>query len=86
FDPQQGFTYRGFMPEPPSPEVAPNCATAGVLGVLPGIVGTIQATEALKLLLGIGNPLVGRLLVVDAKAMEFTELALMPSSSPLHGR
>lgn len=76
FDPSQGYTYRSFMPEPPPPDVAPNCATAGVLGVLPGIIGTIQATEAIKVLLGIGEPLIGRMLIVDALAMETTELHL----------
>lgn len=78
FDPTAGFTYRNFMPEPPPPEVAPNCSTAGVLGVLPGIIGTIQATEAVKLLLGIGRPLIGRMLVVDALEMDTVELALTP--------
>ncbi len=76
FDPRAGFTYRSFLPEAPPPEVAPNCATAGVLGVLPGIIGTIQAAEAIKMLLGIGEPLIGRILVVDALAMETTELKL----------
>jgi molybdopterin/thiamine biosynthesis adenylyltransferase/rhodanese-related sulfurtransferase len=78
FDPTAGFTYRHFMPVPPAPEVAPNCATAGVLGVLPGIIGTLQATETIKILLGIGNPLVGRMLVVDALEMDTTELTLNP--------
>jgi molybdopterin/thiamine biosynthesis adenylyltransferase/rhodanese-related sulfurtransferase len=80
FDPGAGFTYRAFMPEPPPPEVAPNCSTAGVLGVLPGIIGTIQATETIKLLLGIGNPLVGRMLVLDALEMDTTELKLAPAN------
>ncbi len=81
FDPGAGFTYRGFMPDPPPPEVAPNCSTAGVLGVLPGIIGTIQATETIKLLLGIGNPLVGRMLIVDALEMDTTELKLTPGAT-----
>lgn len=68
--------YRCLFPEPPGAEAAPNCAEAGVLGVLPGVVGLLQATEALKLLLGIGEPLVGRLLTVDALGMRFRELAL----------
>jgi sulfur-carrier protein adenylyltransferase/sulfurtransferase len=71
FDPRSGPCYRCLFPEPPPPELAPNCAEAGVLGVLPGLVGVLQATELLKLLLGIGDPLVGRLLVYDALAMEF---------------
>jgi adenylyltransferase/sulfurtransferase len=71
FDARRGPCYRCLFPEPPPPELAPNCAEAGVLGVLPGVVGMLQATEALKLLLGIGEPLVGRLLVYDALAMEF---------------
>ena len=80
FDPAQGYTYRGFMPESPPAAVAPNCSTAGVLGVLPGIVGTIQAAETLKMLLGIGESLVGRMLIIDALEMDFTELRL-----PLQG-
>ena len=70
--------YRCLFPEPPAPEFAPNCAEAGVLGVLPGIVGLLQATEVLKLLLGIGEPLAGRLLGFDALAMRFRELKLPP--------
>jgi molybdopterin/thiamine biosynthesis adenylyltransferase len=68
--------YRCLFPEPPGADAAPNCAEAGVLGVLPGLIGMLQATEALKLLLGIGDPLVGRLLTVDALGMRFRELAL----------
>ncbi len=68
--------YRCLFPEPPPPEFAPNCAEAGVLGVLPGIIGLLQATEAIKLLLGIGQPLVGRLLHFDALGMRFRELRL----------
>jgi molybdopterin/thiamine biosynthesis adenylyltransferase/rhodanese-related sulfurtransferase len=76
FDPYRGPCYRCLFPEPPPPEMAPNCAEAGVLGVLPGVVGTIQATEALKLVLGVGSSLSGRLLTYDALAQEFTELRL----------
>ncbi len=70
--------YRCLFPEPPAPEFAPNCAEAGVFGVLPGIVGLLQATEVLKLLLDIGQPLRGRLLGFDALAMRFRELRLAP--------
>jgi len=73
--------YRCLFPEPPSAEDAPNCAEAGVLGVLPGIIGLLQATEALKLLLGIGKPLVGRLLCFDALAATFRELRLPRDAS-----
>lgn len=65
--------YRCLFPEPPPPEFAPNCSEAGVLGVLPGLAGVMQATEVLKLLLGIGEPLVGRLLRFDALQMRFRE-------------
>jgi molybdopterin/thiamine biosynthesis adenylyltransferase/rhodanese-related sulfurtransferase len=68
--------YRCLFPEPPSPENAPNCAEAGVLGVLPGVIGLIQATEAIKLILGIGVPLSGRLLQFDALSMRFRETRL----------
>jgi len=64
-----GPTYRCLFPEPPAPGTAPNCAEAGVIGVLPGLVGTVQATEAIKILTGIGEPLVGRLWLWDALAM-----------------
>ncbi|HDS0923032.1 TPA: molybdopterin-synthase adenylyltransferase MoeB [Stenotrophomonas maltophilia] len=70
--------YRCLFPEPPPSEFAPNCAEAGVLGVLPGMVGLLQATEVLKLLLGIGEPLVGRLLTFDALGMRFREIRLGP--------
>lgn len=70
--------YRCLFPEPPSPENAPNCAEAGVLGVLPGVIGLIQATEAIKLILGIGEPLTGRLLQFDALSMRFRETRLSP--------
>lgn len=70
--------YRCLFPEPPPPAFAPNCAEAGVLGVLPGMVGLLQATEVLKLLLGIGEPLIGRLLSFDALGMRFRETRLRP--------
>lgn len=76
FDPLSGPTYRDMLPTPPPPEFAPNCAVAGVLGVLPGIVGSIQAVEAIKLLVGLGDPLIGRLLAFDALDMSFSEYAL----------
>jgi molybdopterin/thiamine biosynthesis adenylyltransferase/rhodanese-related sulfurtransferase len=74
-----GPCYRCLFPEPPAPGDAPNCAEAGVLGVLPGVIGLLQATEAIKLLLGIGDPLVGRMLYFDALRASFTELTLAPN-------
>jgi molybdopterin/thiamine biosynthesis adenylyltransferase/rhodanese-related sulfurtransferase len=71
FDPYNGPCYRCLIPEPPPAELAPSCAEAGVLGVLPGIVGSIQAVEAIKMLLGLGDPLVGRLLAYDALEEQF---------------
>jgi molybdopterin/thiamine biosynthesis adenylyltransferase/rhodanese-related sulfurtransferase len=68
--------YRCLFPEPPPPEAAPNCAEAGVLGVLPGVIGLLQATEAIKLILGVGEPLAGRLLHFDAMGMRFRETRL----------
>lgn len=68
--------YRCLFPQPPSPQNAPNCSEAGVLGVLPGVVGMLQATEVIKLVLGIGEPLVGRLLHFDALGMRFRETGL----------
>ena len=68
FWPDRGPCYRCLYPEPPPPGLVPSCAEGGVLGILPGVVGGIQATEALKILLGIGEPLVGRLLLYDALA------------------
>ncbi len=68
--------YRCLFPAPPPPELAPSCAEAGVLGLLPGVVGLIQATEVAKLIVGIGTPLVGRLLTYDALAMTFRELRI----------
>src|SRR5688572_9932794 len=76
FKPGDGPCYRCLFPTPPPPELAPSCAEGGVLGVLPGIIGSLQANEALKLALGIGDPLVGRLLLFDALRTEFTEVAL----------
>lgn len=71
-----GPCYRCLYAEPPPPGMVPGCAEAGVLGALPGVIGSIQAMEAIKLLLGIGDPLVGRLLLFDALRMQFRELAL----------
>jgi adenylyltransferase/sulfurtransferase len=71
-----GPCYRCLYPEPPPPGLVPSCAEGGVLGVLPGVIGTIQATEAIKLILGVGRPLVGRLLLYDAFNMSFRELKL----------
>src|SRR5205823_117468 len=71
-----GPCYRCLYPEPPPPGLVPSCAEGGVLGILPGTIGLIQATEAVKLILGIGEPLVGRLLLYDALSMKFRELRL----------
>ncbi len=76
FMPYEGPCYRCLFPEPPPPELAPACGEAGVLGVLCGVMGNIQATETIKVLLGIGDTLAGRLLVYDALGMTFTELKL----------
>src|SRR6476646_2518132 len=76
FHPHDGPCYRCLFPEPPPPELAPSCAEGGVLGVLPGIIGSLQTTEASKLAAGIGEPLVGRLLLYDALAASFTEVTL----------
>ena len=72
----RGPCYRCLYPEPPEPGTVPSCAEGGVLGVLPGVVGTIQATEAVKLIIGQGDPLIGRLLLFDALKMKFRELKL----------
>ncbi len=74
FDAKHGGCYRCLYPTPPPPELVPNCAEGGVLGVLPGIIGTLQAAEALKIILGIGETLHRRLLLVDALTMEFSRL------------
>src|SRR5262245_49690791 len=71
FDPRHGPTYRDMVAEPPPAELAPSCAEAGVLGVLPGIIGTLQALEAIKLILDLGDPLIGRILTFDALEMTF---------------
>ena len=76
FKPGDGPCYRCLFPAPPPPELAPSCAEGGVLGVLPGIIGSLQTNEALKLALGIGEPLMGRLLLFDALAAEFTEVSI----------
>ncbi|MGE0787895.1 MAG: molybdopterin-synthase adenylyltransferase MoeB [Sandaracinaceae bacterium] len=76
FWPKKGPCYRCLYPEPPPAHLAPSCAEAGVLGVLPGIIGTIQATEAIKIVLGQGEPLVGRLLTYDSLKMQFRTLKL----------
>jgi molybdopterin/thiamine biosynthesis adenylyltransferase/rhodanese-related sulfurtransferase len=78
FDPLNGPTYRDMVPEPPPAELAPSCAEAGVLGVLPGIIGSIQALETIKLLLGLGEPLRGRILSVDTTEMSFRTFNLRP--------
>jgi sulfur-carrier protein adenylyltransferase/sulfurtransferase len=76
FDAKRGPCYRCLYPEPPPPDLVPSCAEAGVLGVLPGLVGVLQATETVKLILGKGEPLIGRLLLFDALGMTFRELKL----------
>jgi sulfur-carrier protein adenylyltransferase/sulfurtransferase len=73
---EEGPCYRCLYPEPPPPGLVPSCAEGGVLGILPGAIGTIQATETVKLLLGIGEPLIGRLLLYDALTMRFREMKL----------
>jgi sulfur-carrier protein adenylyltransferase/sulfurtransferase len=76
FATEDGPCYRCLYPEPPPPGLVPSCAEGGVLGILPGLVGVIQATEVIKLILGQGEPLIGRLLLVDALGMKFRELKL----------
>jgi molybdopterin/thiamine biosynthesis adenylyltransferase/rhodanese-related sulfurtransferase len=78
FHPLHGPTYRDMVPEPPPAELAPSCAEAGVLGVLPGIVGSIQALETIKVLLGLGEPLVGRILTIDTTDMTLRTFNLRP--------
>lgn len=76
FATEEGPCYRCLYPEPPPPGLVPSCAEGGVLGILPGLVGVIQATEVIKLILGIGEPLIGRLLLIDALGMQFRTLKL----------
>ncbi len=78
FHPLEGPTYRDMVPEPPPAELATSCAEAGVLGVLPGIIGTIQALEVIKVILKLGEPLIGRILSVDTTEMEFRVFNLKP--------
>jgi adenylyltransferase/sulfurtransferase len=73
---EEGPCYRCLYPEPPPPGLVPSCAEGGVLGILPGAIGTIQATETVKLILGVGEPLIGRLLLYDALGMSFREMKL----------
>jgi molybdopterin/thiamine biosynthesis adenylyltransferase len=81
FHPYEGPCYRCLFPQPPPPELAPSCAEAGVLGVLPGIIGSIEAMEAIKMLLGIGESLVGSLLTYDALTQDFRKLKLRRNPS-----
>jgi molybdopterin/thiamine biosynthesis adenylyltransferase/rhodanese-related sulfurtransferase len=76
FATEEGPCYRCLYPEPPPPGLVPSCAEGGVLGILPGLVGVMQATEVIKLILGAGEPLIGRLLLIDALGMKFRELKL----------
>jgi molybdopterin/thiamine biosynthesis adenylyltransferase len=76
FKPYEGPCYRCLFPQPPPPELAPSCAEGGVLGVLPGVIGSLQANEALKLALDIGEPLIGRLLLFDALTTSFSEVTV----------
>jgi adenylyltransferase/sulfurtransferase len=76
FAAKDGPCYRCLYPEPPPPGLVPSCAEAGVFGVLPGLIGMVQATETIKLLVGIGEPLIGRLLIYDALRLRFQELTL----------
>ena len=81
FDASRGPCYRCLYPEPPPPGLVPSCAEGGVLGILPGVIGVIQATEAIKLILGTGEPLIGRLLLFNALKMQFRELKLRKNPS-----
>jgi sulfur-carrier protein adenylyltransferase/sulfurtransferase len=81
FNPGEGPCYRCLFPTPPPPELAPSCAEGGVLGVLPGIVGSLQANEALKLVLGIGDSLQGRLLLLDALGTTIDEVSVQRDPS-----
>jgi molybdopterin/thiamine biosynthesis adenylyltransferase/rhodanese-related sulfurtransferase len=76
FKPHEGPCYRCLFPQPPPPELAPSCAEGGVLGVLPGIIGSLQTNEAIKLAAGIGDPLIGRLLLFDALSTEFSDVKI----------
>src|SRR6201982_1102405 len=76
FATEEGPCYRCLYPEPPPPGLVPSCAEGGVLGILPGLVGVMQATEVIKLILGAGDPLIGRLLLIDALGMKFSVLKL----------
>src|SRR4051794_24273247 len=80
FATENGPCYRCLYPEPPPPGLVPSCAEGGVLGILPGLLGVIQATETIKLILGLGDPLIGRLLLVDALGMNFRTLKLRKNS------
>jgi adenylyltransferase/sulfurtransferase len=81
-----GPDYRDLYPEPPPPGLVPSCAEGGVLGVLPGLVGTIQATEVIKMILDVGDPLVGRLLLIDALSMSFRTLKVRKDpNNPISG-
>jgi adenylyltransferase/sulfurtransferase len=73
---EEGPCYRCLFPEPPPPGLVPSCAEGGVLGILPGTIGTLQATEAIKLILGIGQPMIGRMLLYDALEMSFTTIKI----------
>src|SRR3954465_4813 len=79
FYPPAGPCYRCLYPEPPPPDLVPSCAEGGVLGILPGLIGVVQATETVKLLLGSGSPLIGRLLLYDALEMTFREMKVRKS-------
>ncbi|HEX7192883.1 MAG TPA: molybdopterin-synthase adenylyltransferase MoeB, partial [Thermoanaerobaculia bacterium] len=83
FDADRGPCYRCLYPEPPPPHLVPSCAEAGVLGVLPGVVGMLQATEAIKLIAGIGEPLIGKLIMYDALASSFRRLTI-PKNCQAH--
>jgi len=76
----KGPCYRCVFPAPPPPELAPSCAESGVLGVLPGVIGALQATEAIKVILGLGDSLVGRLLLYDSLNMDFREVRIPKNS------